>query len=97
MFERLRSGASILPLIAALTVTPTVFAQSNATTEEAEAKPQIEEESRQNTVFVTGSVGSFSATKSDTPIMETARSVSVETADLFIDKGAQAQCVPHLG
>ena len=88
MFERLRSGASVLSLIAALAVTPTTFAQSRDTTEKTEAKPQIEEESRQNTVFVTGSVGSFSAAKSDTPIMETARSVSVETADLFIDKGA---------
>ena len=45
-------------------------------------------ESRQETVVVTGTVGSFGATKSDTPITETARSVTVEPAALFIDKGA---------
>ena len=52
------------------------------------ADDATEEESRQETVVVTGSVGSFGATKSDTPITETARSVTVEPAELFIDKGA---------
>ena len=44
-------------------------------------------ESRQETVIVTGTTA-FGATKSDTPIVETARSLSVETGDMFIDKGA---------
>ena len=44
-------------------------------------------ESRQETVIVTGTTA-FGATKSDTPIVETARSLSVETDDMFIDKGA---------
>ena len=46
------------------------------------------EESRQETVIVTGTTGSFGATKNETPIVETARSLSVETSDMFIDKGA---------
>lgn len=47
-----------------------------------------EEDSRQETILVTGTTGAFGATKSDTPIVETARSLSVETSDMFIDKGA---------
>jgi len=47
-----------------------------------------DDESRQETVIVTGTTGSFGATKNETPIVETARSLSVETSDMFIDKGA---------
>ena len=54
-------------------------AQQAATPEEGD--------SRQETVIVTGTTA-FGATKSDTPIVETARTLSVETADMFIDKGA---------
>ena len=49
--------------------------------------PSQEADSRQETVIVTGTTA-FGATKSDTPIVETARTLSVETADMFIDKGA---------
>ncbi|MEQ9317345.1 MAG: TonB-dependent receptor plug domain-containing protein, partial [Henriciella sp.] len=48
---------------------------------------ESDEDSRQETVIVTGTT-SFGATKSATPIVETARSLSVETDDMFIDKGA---------
>jgi len=37
---------------------------------------------------VTGSVDAFGATKTDIPIVETARSVSVEPEDVFIERGA---------
>lgn len=43
---------------------------------------QIEE------VLVSGTMSRYSALKSDTPIMETARSVSIKTAEQFIDRGA---------
>ncbi|WP_300379169.1 TonB-dependent siderophore receptor [Henriciella sp.] len=45
-------------------------------------------EDRQETIIVKGSITPFGATKSETPIVETARSLSVETSDMFIDKGA---------
>jgi iron complex outermembrane receptor protein len=48
---------------------------------------RVDEETRQETVIVTGTTA-FGATKSATPIVETARSLSVETDDMFIDKGA---------
>jgi len=39
-------------------------------------------------IRVTGQMTTFGATKSDTPILETARSVSIETEDMFLSKGA---------
>ncbi|MAP95180.1 MAG: TonB-dependent siderophore receptor [Ponticaulis sp.] len=55
---------------------------------QAQTSDEADDESRQDTIIVTGQVGAFGATKSDTPITETARSVSVEPAELFIEKGA---------
>ncbi|MDF1834437.1 MAG: TonB-dependent siderophore receptor [Alteraurantiacibacter sp. bin_em_oilr2.035] len=43
-----------------------------------------------NTILVTGALTGFGATKSDTPIVEVARSISIETADDFDDKGFQS-------
>ena len=51
------------------------------------AQDQDDAEKRQETVIVTGTTA-FGATKSDTPIVETARSLSVETDEMFVDKGA---------
>ena len=53
----------------------------------AQTASSEEKESRQETVIVTGTT-SFGATKSDTPIVETARSLSIETSNMIIDKGA---------
>ncbi|MAT36042.1 MAG: TonB-dependent siderophore receptor [Ponticaulis sp.] len=64
------------------------FATSLGCVANAQATSNEEDESRQETIVVTGQIGAFGATKSDTPITETARSVSVEPAELFIDKGA---------
>ena len=74
------SAVSSVALIFAMSATIPAWAQSAGTTET--------DESRQETVIVTGTTGSFGATKNETPIVETARSLSVETADMFIDKGA---------
>jgi len=41
-----------------------------------------------NMIVVTGQVSTFGATKSETPILETARSVSVITSVEFLEKGA---------
>lgn len=79
MSPRLNYGVSLLAFAGVLALAPASFAQNTA---------DDESESRQETVIVTGQIGSFSATKSDTPITETARSVTVETAEMFIDKGA---------
>ena len=54
----------------------------------AQTTSEEQTESRQDTILVTGQINSFGATKSDTPIVETARSVSIETDDMFIEKGA---------
>ncbi|WP_202900504.1 TonB-dependent siderophore receptor [Parvularcula oceani] len=48
-----------------------------------------EEEPVGDTIVVTGELDTFSATKAETPIVETARSISIETAGMFEDKGAQ--------
>ncbi|MEM1379605.1 MAG: TonB-dependent siderophore receptor [Pseudomonadota bacterium] len=45
-------------------------------------------EEPEDTIVVTGQLTSFGALKSATPIVETARSISIETEDLFRDKGA---------
>ena len=59
---------------------------------DAQADPQAEDgESTQrdsSTIIVTGRLTDFGATKSDTPIVETARSISIETEQDFEEKGA---------
>lgn len=65
----------------AMSASMATFAVAQNATNESDA------ETRQETVIVTG-VSAFGATKSQTPIVETARSLSVETSDMFIDKGA---------
>ena len=47
-----------------------------------------EGEKRLEAVEVTGALSEFGASKSATPILETARSISIETEDQFRDKGA---------
>ncbi|MFK4004077.1 TonB-dependent siderophore receptor [Qipengyuania sp. NPDC077563] len=49
-----------------------------------------EDQREETTIIVTGALSDFGATKSDTPIMETARSISIETARDFQEKGAQS-------
>ncbi|MAM39991.1 MAG: TonB-dependent siderophore receptor [Erythrobacter sp.] len=68
--------------IALLSAAP-AFAQSEQT---GDADDQREE----TTIIVTGALSDFGATKSDTPIIETARSISIETARDFQEKGAQS-------
>jgi len=53
-----------------------------------ETGDQEGEERRLETVQVTGQLSGFGATKTTTPILETARSISVETEEQFRDKGA---------
>jgi len=61
-----------------------LFASANDEGKESDDEDKVELEALQ----VTGGLTRYSATKSDTPILETARSVSVETADQIRDKGA---------
>ena len=60
---------------------PAVLAAETSGPDNA-AAPEMEE------VLVSGSLTRFGATKSDTPIMELARSVSIETRQDLLDKGA---------
>ncbi len=59
-----------------LSIAPFAVAQENS------SGSNIEE------VIVTGQLSEFGASKSATPILETARSISIETAESFLDKGA---------
>jgi len=52
------------------------------------AEKQAEDSAKLDRVTVAGTLSRYSALKSDTPIMETARSVSIETERDIIDKGA---------
>lgn len=54
----------------------------NATANTEQTGTQMEE------VVVTGQLNRFGATKSALPILETARSISIETEEMFRDKGA---------
>lgn len=65
--------------ISAVVMSPLLHAQEGAPASGADT---IEE------VMVIGQLGRYSATKSDTPILETARSVSIETALDLREKGA---------
>lgn len=72
-----KTRPSLLALaISTLSAAPGAFAQDTA--------PAIEE------LHVTGQLSRYSALKSDTPIMETARSVSIESEFDIIEKGALA-------
>lgn len=67
-----------------LAATAVVFPVTAASAED-EAQPGTEQSAAE--IIVTGKLQRFGATKSDTPILETARSVSIETAADFRDKG----------
>ncbi|MBX7460246.1 TonB-dependent siderophore receptor [Qipengyuania huizhouensis] len=77
---RLSLLATTAPL-AVLTATP-AFAQ--------EAQTGGSDERDEHTIVVTGALTDFGATKSDTPIVETARSISIETERDFVVKGSQS-------
>ncbi|MBL4858866.1 MAG: TonB-dependent siderophore receptor [Erythrobacter sp.] len=77
---RLSLLATTAPL-AVLTATP-AFAQ--------EAQTGGSDERDEHTIVVTGALTDFGATKSDTPIVETARSISIETERDFVIKGSQS-------
>jgi len=61
---------------------------SGAWAQETPSDENEEAEARQDTIIVIGELSEFGASKSAKPILETARSISVETEDQFRDKGA---------
>lgn len=69
-------------LVAAVSLALSAAALQAQEPEAVKAAEDIEE------VIVSGTMSRYSALKSDTPIMETARSVSIETLDQVLDKGA---------
>ncbi len=78
---KLRHAVAIALLGGLATALP-VHAQDNAETEDINEDEVLEE------VVVHGRMSRYSATKSDTPIMETARSVSIETNEMLLNQGA---------
>lgn len=73
----LRTVPLKVALLASSCVATTALAQDNET-----------ESENDNVIIVTGEVSTFGATKSEVPIAETPRSVSVITIDDFEDRGA---------
>lgn len=61
-------------------------AEGDSATENERASERDED----NRIVITGTLTDFGATKSDTPIVETARSISIETQEDFQQKGAQS-------
>lgn len=77
-------GSIALALLLGLAGARGAHAQSDDNTTDAEGERDIALEE----VVVQGRMSRYSATKSDTPIMETARSVDIETHEMLIDQGA---------
>ena len=79
------------PIFAISTAMIALIAASPALAQDAAAEtgdPVEKDDGR--TIVVTGALTDFGATKSDTPIVETARSISIETEQDFEEKGAQS-------
>ncbi|HEX7048505.1 MAG TPA: TonB-dependent siderophore receptor [Gammaproteobacteria bacterium] len=91
-----RVGSAILWLaIACFAANSAVAAEEETATQEApqgegaeDASSDADDPARLSGVTVTGEMSRYSALKSDTPIMETARSVSIETAATLRERGA---------
>ncbi|NIB41743.1 TonB-dependent siderophore receptor [Pseudomaricurvus alkylphenolicus] len=73
-----RSRIRFSPLILAAAVQAVTFAPGTI----AQSEGEIEE------INVVGNLSRYGATKSAVPILETARSISIESEDMFRDKGA---------
>lgn len=79
------------PFFAATTATIAMIAAAPVLAQDGSAEtgdPTGEADDR--TIVITGTLTDFGATKSDTPIVETARSISIETEQDFEEKGAQS-------
>ena len=84
----MRYGNGFPAILLGLAMTmATVATGAEAPVDEA-APGDSEEAARLDQVTVTGELSRYSALKSDTPILETARSVSIETAAVLQDQGA---------
>lgn len=79
-FRELRRPAPIVA-VCLVTTALTSLASSGALAQDDTGETE-------DVVVVHGVLGRYSATKSDTPIVETPRSVSIETLDQILDRGA---------
>ena len=79
MYRSIVSVASVLAILNVVNVTQA---------QEVNAAVNQDAQTETDVIEVIGRVSKFGATKSDTPILETARSVSIITANEFLDKGA---------
>ena len=78
----------IRPACLGVMLSSTIFSSANAQSATEEATASEENAVMLEEIVVTGHMTNFGATKSDIPILETSRSVSVITAEDFIEKGA---------
>ena len=87
MFRELQ----LKPFLLATTTTLALIIASPAYAQDRSAQTgDPTDEADEQTIVVTGALTDFGATKSDTPIVETARSISIETEQDFEEKGAQS-------
>ena len=76
-------------LFTLMLATPALAEQPNAAPNPQADQSKARKDSSP-TIVVTGQLTDFGATKSDTPIVDTARSISIETEEDFEEKGAQS-------
>jgi len=81
--------AATTAMIALMAASPALAQDGSVQTGAAQTGDPADE-AGQRTIVVTGALTDFGATKSDTPIVETARSISIETEQDFEEKGAQS-------
>lgn len=79
-FNKLRRPAPIAALCLTSTALASALIPAAAFAQEAAGEPE-------DVVVVNGILGRYSATKSDTPVVETPRSVSIETLSDILDRG----------
>lgn len=78
-------------LLATTTATFALAISASASAQDRSAQTgDPDDRAEEQTIVVTGALTDFGATKSDTPIVEVARSISVETQEDFQQKGAQS-------
>ena len=80
----------VKPIFAATTAMLALIAASPALAQDVAETGDPAPDADGRTIIVTGALTDFGATKSDTPIVETARSISIETEQDFEEKGAQS-------
>ncbi|MEG3598782.1 MAG: TonB-dependent receptor plug domain-containing protein, partial [Pseudomonadota bacterium] len=77
-------------ILATTTATLALAVSAPALAQDTQTADEVQQQTDEDLIVVTGALSEFGAVKSDTPIVEVARSISVETQEDFVMKGAQS-------